>query len=137
MQRSLVLLMALIVALGSIPGWAQTKEAAQEKATPSATEEKAPMMSHGMMPQMQEMMKEMQQLLGQEKITPEQKKKMQDMMGKMQGMVTQMHAKMPMAMPKEKMAMCPMMQKMEDQGKKIKALEDRLDKLEKAKGNAK
>ena len=37
MQRILVLLMVLIVALGAVPGWAQTKEAAQEKATPPAT----------------------------------------------------------------------------------------------------
>ena len=38
-----------------------------------------------------------------------------------------------MSMPKEKMAMCPMMQKMDDQAKRIKALEERLDNQRKSK----
>ena len=58
---------------------------------------------------------------------------MQEMMVKMQGMMTQMQSEMPMSMPKEKMAMCPMMQKMDDQAKRIKALEERLDNQIKSK----
>jgi hypothetical protein len=86
------------------------------------------------------MLKEMQQMLGQKQLTPEQQKKMQDMVTKMQGLTTQMHEKM-MAMPKEKMEMCPMMKKMEAkeeiQNNKIKNLEERLDKLEKARDKSK
>jgi hypothetical protein len=41
------------------------------------------------------------------------------------------------AMPKEKMEMCPMMQKMKDQTATVKSLEERVDKLEKAVGKSK
>jgi DNA repair ATPase RecN len=125
-----IFILALVIILASVgaPVWAQSpKMSAGEKAQPMAQE---------MLPKMQEMMQDMQKMLGQEKITPEQQKKMQEMMGKMQGMMPQMSEKMA-AMPKEKMAMCPMMNKMEDQAKSIKALEERLDKLEKTVGKSK
>jgi hypothetical protein len=127
MSGMMVLIMAFILALGAVPGWSQIKDEAKEKANLPVAEEKALQMSHEMVPKRQEMLKEMYQMLGQEEITPDQKKKMQEMIGTIQFMMKRMQSRMPM---------CPMLQKVEDQRKKIRALEDRLDKLERAKGRS-
>jgi hypothetical protein len=60
--------------------------------------------------------------------------KVEPNMGKMQGMMTQMPEKKPVTMGK--LDMCPMMRKMDNQAKKIKVLEERLDNLEKARGKS-
>jgi predicted RecB family endonuclease len=138
MKRILVFALASVLISGFSPASSQT--AAPAKAAPPAAAEKATPPGHEMMTKMQENLKDMQQMLGQKQLTPEQQKKMQEMVTKMQGMMAQMHEKM-MAKPGEEMEMCPMMKKMkvkeEATNKRIKDLEERVDKLEKAKGKSK
>jgi hypothetical protein len=135
MKRILVLVLAGVLVAGFSPAWSQTSQTA-----PPAAAENAPPARPEMMTTMQEDLKQLQQMLGQKQITPEQQKKMQETVNQMQGMMTQMHAKM-MTKPGEEMEMCPMMKKMaakeDTQNKKIKDLEERVDKLEKAKGKSK